>query len=76
MALWVAFGSSSLRHSTEGELVLLRRQVDRLRQDNQDLQEKIRWTEGRYAQSLALGKRLNEALLQEQQRNRSLASNR
>jgi hypothetical protein len=76
VALLVAFGSSSLRHSTEGELVSLRQQVERLQRDNQDLQEKVRWAEGRYAQSLVLGKRLNEALLQEQQRNRTLASSR
>ena len=72
VALWVAVGSSSLRHSTEGELSLVRHQMEQLRQDNRALEEKVRWMEGRYAQTLTLGKRLNEALLREQERNRSL----
>ena len=75
MALLVAFGSSSLRHSTEEELILLRQQVHQLRQDNRSLEEKVRWVEGEYARSLTLGKRLNQALLEEQERNRTLNEN-
>lgn len=72
-ALMVAFGSSAKRHTVEDELHLLRQRVDRLAQTNQDLEEKLRWAEGKYAQFMTLGKRLNEALLQEQARNRVLS---
>ena len=72
VALLVAVGSSSLRRSTEEKLFLVRHQIEQLRHDNQALEEKVRWMEGRYAQTLTLGKRLNEALLREQERNRSL----
>ena len=72
-ALLVAFGSSSRRRSTEGELLLLERQVQQLSQTNKALEEKVRWVEGRYSQSLTLGRRLNEALVREQERTRSLS---
>ena len=72
-ALLVAFGSSSRRRSTEEELLLLKRQVEQLAQTNQALEEKVRWTEGRYSQSITLGRRLNEALIHEQEKNRALA---
>lgn len=73
MALVVAFGSSSLRQSTEEELFALRHQLEQMRRDNQTLEEKIRWVEGRYSQTLTLGRRLNEALLEEQKHSRTLA---
>lgn len=73
VALLVAAGSSSLRHSKEEELFLLREQMQQLRQSNQTLEEKVRWVESEYARSLTLGKRLNEALLEEQERNRTLS---
>ncbi len=69
----VAFGSSSLRQSTEEELFLLRHQLQQLRHDNRTLEEKIRWMEGRYDRTLTLGKRLNQALLEEQKNSRTLA---
>ena len=72
-ALLVAFGSSSRRRSTEGELLLLERQVQQLAQTNKALEEKVRWVEGRYSQSITLGRRLNEALIREQVRNRELS---
>ena len=72
-ALLVAFGSSSRRRSTEGELLLLERQVQQLAQTNKALEEKVRWVEGRYSQSITLGRRLNQALIQEQARNRDLS---
>ena len=72
-ALLVAFGSSSRRRSTEGELLLLERQVQQLAQTNKVLEEKVRWVEGRYSQSITLGRRLNQALIQEQARNRDLS---
>ena len=65
-ALLVAFGSSSRRHSTEEELL-------RLAQANKALEEKVRWIEGRYSTSVALGRRLNTALIQEQAKNRVLS---
>ena len=72
-ALTVAFGSSSRRRSAEEELLLLERQVQQLAQDNKALYEKVRWVEGRYSTSLTLGRRLNEALMQEQAKNRVLS---
>lgn len=72
VALAVAFGSSSLRHSTEEELLLLRHQVAQLKRDNRSLEEKVRWVEDRYSQTLTLGKLLNEALLEEQKNSRTL----
>ena len=72
-ALLVAFGSSSRRRSTEEELLFLERQVRQLAQDNKTLEEKVRWVEGRYSTSLTLGRRLNEALAQEQEKNRALS---
>lgn len=72
-ALLVAFGSSSRRRSTEEELLLLERQVRQLSQDNKQLAEKVRWVEGQYSSSLNLGRRLNEALQQEQAKNRALS---
>ena len=72
-ALLVAFGSSSRRRSTEGELLLLERQVQQLAQMNKALEEKVRWAEGRYSQSITLGRRLNEALIEEQEKNRALS---
>ena len=72
-ALLVAFGSSSRRRSTEGELLLLERQVQQLAQTNKVLEEKVRWVEGRYSQSIALGRQLNEALIREQDKNRDLS---
>ena len=72
-ALLVAFGSSSRRRSTEGELLLLEQQVQQLAQVNKALEEKVRWVEGRYSQSITLGRRLNEALIQEQAKSRALA---
>lgn len=71
-ALMVAFGSSAKRHSGEEETLLLRQQALELRRENFELQEKLRWAESRYAQSRTLGKRLNEALLVEQAKNRAL----
>ena len=65
-ALLVAFGSSSRRHSTEEELV-------RLAQANKLLEEKVRWMEGRYSTSVALGRRLNTALIQEQAKTKALS---
>ena len=72
-ALLVAFGSSSRRRSTEEELLLLERQVQQLAQTNKTLEEKVRWVEGRYSQSIVLGRRLNQALAREQARNRDLS---
>jgi len=72
-ALLVAFGSSSRRRSTEGELLLSERQVQQLAQTNKALEEKVRWVEGRYSQSITLGRRLNEALIREQARNQDLS---
>jgi len=72
-ALLVAFGSSSRRRSTEGELFLLERQAQQLAQTNKALEEKVRWVEGRYSQSITLGRQLNEALIREQARNRDLS---
>ena len=72
-ALLVAFGSSSRRRSTEEELLFLERQVRQLAQDNKALEEKVRWVEGRYSTSLTLGRRLNEALAREQEKNRALS---
>lgn len=71
-ALLVAFGSSSKRHRTETEVLLLEQQVQQLAQVNSRLEEKVRWVEGRYAQSYSLGKRLNQALLREQEKSRML----
>ncbi len=71
-ALAVAFGSSAKRTDSERQQQLLRRQVGELDRANRDLQEKLRWAEGRYAQSRNLGKQLNEALLREQAKNRAL----
>lgn len=73
VALTVAFGSSSLRQSTEEELFSVRHQLEQLKRDNRSLEEKIRWAEGRCARTLTLGRRLNEALLEEQKRSRTLA---
>ena len=72
-ALLVAFGSSSRRRSTEGELLLLERQVQQLARTNKALEEKVRWVEGRYSQSITLGRRVNEALIREQARNQDLS---
>ena len=72
-ALLVAFGSSSRRRNTEGECLLLEQQVHQLAQVNKTLEEKVRWVEGRYSQSITLGRRLNEALIQEQAKNRALS---
>ena len=72
-ALMVAFGSSSRRRSTEGELLVLEQQVHQLSRVNRTLEEKVRWVEGRYSQSVTLGRRLNEALIQEQAKNRALS---
>ena len=72
-ALLVAFGSSSRRRSTEEELFLLERQVQQLAQTNQVLEEKVRWVEGRYSNSIQIGRRLNTALIQEQAKNRDLS---
>ncbi|MBI3323406.1 MAG: hypothetical protein HYZ95_02955 [Candidatus Omnitrophica bacterium] len=72
-ALLVAFGSSQKRRSSEEEAFLLSRQVERLTQARDALEEKLRWTEGRYAQSMALGKELNRALLAERQRSGALS---
>ena len=72
-ALLVAFGSSSRRRSTEEELLLLERQVQQLAQTNRVLEEKVRWTEGRSSHFITLGRRLNEALIQEQEKNRILS---
>ena len=72
-ALLVAFGSSSRRRSTEGELLLLEEQVHQLAQTNKTLEEKVRWVEGRYSQSVTLGKRLNEALIEEQAKTKALS---
>ncbi len=71
-ALAVAFGSSAKRTDSERQQQQLRRQVGELDRANRDLQEKLRWAESRYAQSRSLGKQLNEALLQEQAKNRAL----
>ncbi len=65
-ALLVAFGSSSRRHSTEEELL-------RLAQQNKALEEKVRWMEGRYSTVVALGRRLNIALVQEQAKTKALS---
>lgn len=72
-ALLVAFGSSSKRRSTEEGALLLSRRIEQLTQANRLLEEKLRWAEGRYAQSMALGKELNQALLAERQRSTTLA---
>ena len=72
-ALLVAFGSSSRRHNTEQEILFLERKIQQLAEANKALEEKVRWAEGRYAHSMTLGKRLNEALLQEQVKNRTLS---
>lgn len=72
-ALLVAFGSSSRRRSTEEELLLLERQVVQLAETNRALEEKVRWVEGRYSNSILLGRRLNEALVQEQAKTKALA---
>ena len=72
-ALLVAFGSSSRRRSTEEELLLLERQVQELAQTNKALEEKVRWVEGRYSQSIALGRQLNEALIREQEKTKNLS---
>ena len=72
-ALLVAFGSSSRRRSTEGELLFLEQQVQQLARTNKALEEKVRWVEGRYSQSITLGRRLNEALIQEQAKTKALA---
>lgn len=69
----MAFGSSSRRRSTEGELLLLGRQVQQLARTNKALEEKVRWVEGRYSQSITLGRRVNEALIREQARNQDLS---
>ena len=69
----MAFGSSPLRQSTEEELFSVRHQLEQLQRDNRSLEEKVRWAEGRCARTLTLGKRLNEALLEEQKRSRTLA---
>ena len=71
-ALAVAFGSSAKRGDSEQQTLLLRQRAGELERANGDLQEKLRWTESRYAQSRNLGKQLNEALLQEQAKNRAL----
>ena len=72
-ALLVAFGSSAKRHTSQEENLLLHRQVEQLDQANRRLEEKLRWVEDRFAQARSLGKRLNEALLEEQAKNRRLA---
>ena len=72
-ALLVAFGSSFRRRGVEKKLTLLERQAQQLAQDNKELEEKVRWVEGRYSTSITLGRRLNEALVQEQAKNRVLA---
>ena len=72
-ALLVAFGSSSRRRSTEEELLLLERQVQELAQTNKALEEKVRWVEGRYSQSITLGRQLNQALVREQEKTKSLS---
>ena len=72
-ALVVAFGSSSRRRSTEEELLLVERRVQQLAQTNKALEEKVRWVEGRYSASIALGRRLNEALIREQAKTRDLS---
>ncbi len=72
-ALLVAFGSSSRRRSTEEELLLLERQVQQMAQTNRTLEEKVRWVEGRYSQSIALGRQLNEALIREQDKTKDLS---
>ena len=72
-ALVVAFGSSSRRRSTEEELLFLERQVQQLAQTNRVLEEKVRWVEGRYSQSITLGRQLNEALVREQAKTKDLS---
>jgi hypothetical protein len=69
----VAFGSSSKRHSTEEAALLMAHQVEQLNQKNRTLEEKLRWTEGRYSQSVTLARQLNQTLLQEKQRAEALA---
>jgi len=69
----VAFGSSSKRHSTEEAALLLTRRVEQLSEKNRTLEEKLRWTEGRYSQSVTLARQLNQTLLQEKQRAEVLA---
>ena len=72
-ALAVAFGSSSRRRSTEEELLLVERRVRQLAQTNKTLEEKVRWMEGRYSTSVALGRRLNQALIREQAKTKDLS---
>lgn len=72
VALMVAFGSAAKRHGASQQVSFLHRQVGDLRQENRELQERLRWTEARFAQSHTLGKQLNEALLAEQTKNRAL----
>ena len=69
----MAFGSSSKRHSTEEAALLLTRRVEQLSEKNRTLEEKLRWTEGRYAQSITLARQLNQTLLQEKQKSDTLA---
>lgn len=69
----MAFGSSSKRHSTEEAALLLNRRVEQLSEKNRTLEEKLRWTEGRYAQSVTLARQLNQTLLREKRRAEILA---
>ena len=73
VALMVAFGSAAKRHGARQEVFLVHQQVSELRQENRELQERLRWTEARFAQSRTLGKQLNEALLAEQAKNQALS---
>lgn len=69
----MAFGSSSKRHSTEEAAFLLTQRVEQLSEKNRTLEEKLRWTEGRYSQSVTLARQLNQTLLREKQKSDTLA---
>jgi len=71
-ALMVAFGASLKQRGLGSNLIFLEQQVQELSQANQSLQEKLRWVEGRYAQSRAMSKELNQALHQEKAKSNAL----
>lgn len=72
-ALLVAFGALARRRDLGGQLLALESRLERLQQNKEALEEKLRWVESRYAHTRSISRRLNEALYEEKARNEALA---
>ncbi len=73
-ALTVAYASSFKAKASRRQVVAMKSEMDRLKQAKQELEKQLDETEQKYKQEASNTESLNEALAQEQLKNKALAA--